>query len=71
MGQIQSGGSIEGGGPRRGAVSPGWAYVVRDNIVSRRIRCMREFYPCSNLDCIPEGIIPRSAGGREACWRRS
>ena len=45
--------------------------VVRDNMVSRRIMCMRDLYPCPNWDCISEGIISKWAGGREAGWRRS
>ena len=60
-----------GGSRRESGQSGVAAYVVRDNMISRRIRCMRELYPCPNLDCISVGIISRWAGGRESCWRRS
>ena len=69
------GGSVEGGGwSEEREVGRSWveAYIVRDNMVSRKIMCILELYnPCSNWDCISEGIISRWAGGREANWRRS
>ena len=52
-------GSVRGGVRREGAVGPAWGIRVRDNMVSRRIRCMRELYPCPNFDCIFERIIFR------------
>ena len=62
--------SVKGGVRGEGVVGPGLVHTLFV-IIWRRIWCMRELYPCPNLDCISEGIISRWASGRETCWRRS